>query len=629
MLELFGVFLMKNLIEKIKNRFVDWPTSLRTVIWCLIPVMVTLSVLSDRSPYNYFNFAIYGVLSALILFYIFRYKKFVFDVFTALIILFNLCILISQIVNFRILEYPRTIALLSLFSLVFYQFVITVDNKDNAYFAILIGGLLFAFYFVLYYRSALLNVNFSDRLGEAFSDQNDLAKYLAIFSIISLVFFFKTKSYTKLFSLLSFVLFIGLLLLTGSVSNFLCTAILVLLIALAMAKRKNKLYILLGVIVLAVLVVLLFQLEFMSYYKTRVEGIFNTFFHPDEKKDGSAVDRFALFQEGLSLFLTRPVFGYGYDQVQFYTHGYGPFSHNNFVELLACFGILAFLVYEALLLLPIYKMLVTGKYNKHELFTLTYLFIFQTFLVIYRKKIEFLLMPLAFSSCCFGYYPAYSLKFNGFKPTFSKEAPTTMANDKEVALKADKNLMVVFNAYEYSEERFVYLTNFARAFSKEFNVVFVVLCEDITEPILHRLNTFKLQRRILRGPKGSLRIGNELIDLIDDFKPRNIYCESDSIKLVSFASTGLASLRIISTIKKEDSNASKILAKYQIKKFKLFVTRKIKLPKYKKKELRPTTIKEKDILAMSDKKYLKAHEEIFKKTYQKHFLTSKILEKRN
>lgn len=624
-LEFSGVSSMKNLIAKIKSRFVDLPTSLRTVIWTLIPVMVTLSILSDRSPYNYFNFAIYGVLSALILFYIFKYKKFVFDIYTALIILFNICILVTQIINFRILEFPRTIILLSLFSIVFYQFIITTENKDKVYFAILVGGLLFALYFVLYYRGALLNVNFSDRLGEEFSDQNDLAKYLAIFSIISLVFFFKTKSYLKILSLGSVAIFIGLLLLTGSVSNFLCTAILVLAISLVMTKRKNKLYVLIGAIALVVLVVLLFQLPFMSYYKTRVEAIFNTFFHPDEKKDGSAVDRFALFQEGLRLFLSRPVFGYGYDQVQYYTHGYGPFSHNNFIELLACFGIFGFLTYEALLLLPIYKMFISNKYRKQELFTLIYLFIFQTFLVIYRKKIEFLLMPLAFSSCCFSYYPAFTVKFDKFRPTFSKEAPKMMEADKEIVANKNKNLLVVYNAQEFSEDRFNYVTNFAKTFSKEYNVLFVVLCEEISEKILHRLNNLKLQHKIIRSKSSSLSLLNEMMDLVDDFKPRNIYCEADSIKIVSNATIGVASLSIISTIKKTDENASELLTKYSSsKKHKLFVSEKVKLPEFKKKEYRPRIIKEKDIESMTSKRYLNSVGEIFKTTYQKGFLSISI-----
>ena len=138
---------MIKLTSKIKESFSSFETTIQTMIWVLIPLMVFFSVMSDRTPYNYINFVLYGIESILILFYVFKYKRFVIDHYSLIIVLFNLMILVSQIVNGTLLEFPRTILLLSLFSIIFYQFVITVETKESLFLAILVGGVFFGLRF--------------------------------------------------------------------------------------------------------------------------------------------------------------------------------------------------------------------------------------------------------------------------------------------------------------------------------------------------------------------------------------------------------------------------------------------------------------------------------------------------
>lgn len=438
---------MTRIKKLFKNNFYNLESSLRSIIFLLLPVATFFSVLSDRNPYNYINIAVYAILSAAILFYVFKFKTFKFDAFTILIVLFNVFILLSQIVNQRITEYPRTILLLSVFSIIIYQFFVNIKNKESVYVAIIIGGLLFIAYFVYSYRADLLNLQFSDRLGEDFSDQNDLAKYLSLFGILSFLFTFKSKKWLRVFFIVSTVLFFFFILVTGSISNLLTFLLVIIVIAIFSFKRQNRIFAVASVLLTIALFVILLQFPFMSYFKNRIPMIIDSLINPTAgtgTKDNSAIDRFSLFLQGLRLFISKPLFGYGYDQVQYYTQGAGLFSHNNFVEVAASFGIFGFAVYEALLVFPVYKMFKERKLDNCVLYTTLFLFLFQIFLVIFRKKIEFVLMPLAFSITCFGYYPYLEIGYANKKIVFGVRKPFAKEEAEQKRSTQLKKVLCIF-----------------------------------------------------------------------------------------------------------------------------------------------------------------------------------------
>lgn len=405
---------MKNFLL---SRFKSLENSLVTIIYLLIPIATLFSIMSDRNPYNYINIGVYGIISVAVIFYVLKYKSFKFDFFTILILLFNLLIFISQIVNLRVLEYPRTILLLSIFSIVIYQFFINVQKKDIVFKLLLVGGLLFAVYFVFSYRHEIIHLNFSDRLGAKFSDQNDLSKYLSLFTLISLVLTFETKGVKKIMYIVSGVIFFGIILLAGSISNLLCLLISILVFIILKVKRQNRLFAILLILALGLIFYLVLQLPKFSYFKTRIDQIFNVFSNGEGKKDGSALERWELMNEGFRLFFTKPLFGFGYDQVQYFTEGITNFSHNNFVELCASFGIFALIVYEAILLSPLIHLIKEKRTNVMIVMLTFYLFIFQVFLVIFRKKIEFILFPLFFSIAYIDVKSYLEVKITNKKPS--------------------------------------------------------------------------------------------------------------------------------------------------------------------------------------------------------------------
>ncbi|MGI6714000.1 MAG: O-antigen ligase family protein [Bacilli bacterium] len=390
--------MVKKLKNKIIEKFSSPKNALKSMIFILIPLMIFFSILSDRIPYNYFAFLLYGIASILILVYSLIYHRLIFDVLMQFFVLFLSAILISQLLNFKLLEFPRTIFLLSAFAVIFYQFIVTLDAKEKQmiFQLMIFGGGIFIVYFVIYYFRDLINLDFSVRLGRDFSDQNDLAKNLALFGIIAEVLAYKAKGKKRIFYFVVSGIFFFFILVTGSVSNLLVFTIISIIIIRKYLGEEKRLWFIVGLVATVALIVVIFQLPFMNYFKTRISNMFNLLFANNYSVDFSFIERIRLLYYGLKLFISKPIFGYGYDQVQYYTLGKNAFSHNNFVELLASFGLFGFLIFEAIMLYPLIKN--WKKENKEQIiFTLSYLFVFQFFLITYRKKIEYFLIPLAFS----------------------------------------------------------------------------------------------------------------------------------------------------------------------------------------------------------------------------------------
>jgi|GEM_PF-1662017 len=503
-----------------KIYFSNLETSIKSVIFLVIPFATFFSVLSDRTPYNYINIMVYGILSLLIIFYVARYKTFKFDIFSVLILTFNLIILISQILNKRVSEYPRTIILLSLFSIVVYQFFVNIENKNTVFKAILVGGVIFALYFIYTYRNEIIHFDFSDRIGRKFSDQNDLSKYLSIFALLSLISIIYAKKWMKVLYSLSAVVFVGIILLTGSISNILCFIICGLIILIVNTKRQNRWITILIIVSIVLLLVVIIQLPGMEYFKKRIEEIFSALAKTDGKKDGSAVDRSALFSEGLRLFITRPLFGFGYDQVQYYTHGIGMFSHNNFTELGASFGVVGLLAYETLLLMPLIKMIKHRKMNQNLLMLTIYLFIFQIFLVIFRKKIEFILMPLFFSISCFGYYSYYEVGIKDRK-LFARYVKSTKEFDEKV-LEEDRKIRVL-NLYSVDDFSSFYSKGLESLLSEKVEIRSIGVKYGTSNYDDSSDNLLVVNKKLFKYRKLSFEI--------DKFKPDIVYVDS---KLLNF-----------------------------------------------------------------------------------------------
>ena len=240
----------------------------------------------------------------------------------------------------------------------------------------------------------LISPNIESRsFGSVFGNANDLARKLCFCTLLFLSGFFKWKR--KVLFLLSFLAGIVtsyMIILTGSLSNFLFL-ILTWLLCLLFGFGKKKWMAVLLLLILICLFVLLINVPQFSYFKNRLISFLNDF--GNAGSGGSTNLRVAAAISGLRLFIQRPLFGYGYSGVSL---NYAIMSHNNIVELLADFGLLCALAFELILIIPFFRIKRVSKQNKFLVVaTLTYLFLNQFFLVEFDEKADMIFIGFLYA----------------------------------------------------------------------------------------------------------------------------------------------------------------------------------------------------------------------------------------
>lgn len=128
-------------------------------------------------------------------------------------------------------------------------------------------------------------------------------------------------------------------------------------------KKIGK--IIIGCVVALLLVYALLQLDIFSGIKERMESMINSFSGKGEV-DHSALVREQMIEAGWKEFLDHPIGGIGISNSYFITLQYlgrETYLHNNFVELLSCGGIFAFVFYYAMYAYLFYNL---WKYRKAD-----------------------------------------------------------------------------------------------------------------------------------------------------------------------------------------------------------------------------------------------------------------------
>ena len=121
----------------------------------------------------------------------------------------------------------------------------------------------------------------------------------------------------------------------------------------------------LGCVIAFILVYCLLQLEIFSGIKERMEELLNSFSGKGEV-DHSALIREQMIEAGWREFIEHPIGGIGISNSYFITlqyFGRKTYLHNNFVELLSCGGIFAFVFYYAIYAYLFYNL---WKYRKAD-----------------------------------------------------------------------------------------------------------------------------------------------------------------------------------------------------------------------------------------------------------------------
>ncbi len=191
------------------------------------------------------------------------------------------------------------------------------------------------------------------RIGKKFNNENAIGLFLSA-AVLSCVLFLLKKGRSIWVSLLliaCITIFVVMIFLTGSRKSTIFILVgTVLLVFLCSRKQKGWKQVLILGCVLAILALVLYLLSTIPAFSTiyqRFELLF--------QGEGYATDetRKYMIEKGLEEFFKHPIFGngagYSYDV-------FGTYSHNNFVELLMCYGIVGFLLYYVPYMILVYRL---------------------------------------------------------------------------------------------------------------------------------------------------------------------------------------------------------------------------------------------------------------------------------
>jgi O-antigen ligase len=259
----------------------------------------------------------------------------------------------------------------------------------------LIGSIGFMIYYILVYFIPIFTFDLSTRLGFYFDDPNYLGRYF-LFIIVFLLYFVLIEKKHIFIPLLIFTFY--LMVTTGSISNLLCSFIVLFLFAWYTIPKGKKYYLSASLFALIIVGIFVLQLDALSYFRIRIYGIINSFFgNASLNGDASTEYRYLLATEAFYMFLKKPFFGYGFYSVASYSLTQ-QFSHNNFTDLLANHGIFATIIFEYLLVMPLAKISrLKAKEKILYLALMIYMFIFQVFLVTYYHKFEYFVFALVYA----------------------------------------------------------------------------------------------------------------------------------------------------------------------------------------------------------------------------------------
>lgn len=213
------------------------------------------------------------------------------------------------------------------------------------------------------------------------------------FFAILLVWYFRDKISKKKYNLLTLLFFItGIA--TGSRRGLIQIIIIGLLFLLTEANLNKKVQrVIMGGIVTFTVLILISNVPFLkSTYLERMAGVFETSISDNSNGDMSAIGRNLYRHIGVEMFKNKPFTGYGIDGFHCYLadHPYtyttyklnAVYSHCNYIELLADFGIFGLLFYYLLIHVRIIKCSLK-KRKKSRFFRMSTIIIISTLILDY------------------------------------------------------------------------------------------------------------------------------------------------------------------------------------------------------------------------------------------------------
>ena len=364
-------------------------------------ISYTSLTLDARAPFNTINIVLVAIFMFTTLLYMILNKiKPRINVFVVCVLGLIITFLLSYIVN-GFNGFPKTPLLLAIFSI--FVFLWLDSDKRHLHFyliAFLIASWGLLVTFAGFEFKSIIHPSFSERIGMALGNENDVARHLLFAFLINLYYVYASKN-RAFKTIVIVVCFVAayFVVLTGSISNLLLLLISFFIFAYYISDSKKGIFVVLSaIVVIGLIILLIFVVPALSSIKDRILSIINALFKiGDERPDSSALNRFNAMINGFRLFFESPVFGNGYNSV---ANNYMVMAHNNLAEIGADYGVFALLFEEIIILYPFLKD--EKSSNKGKIFTAIfgfYILMVQLFLVVFNSKVESIMLPLLFVVC--------------------------------------------------------------------------------------------------------------------------------------------------------------------------------------------------------------------------------------
>lgn len=268
------------------------------------------------------------------------------------------------------IEKAKTLFLLSTFLLFSYNFFLRIDNgKDKLLKTICWAGIIFAIYMMIYYGPInYMNMLFNgERIGGEINNVNAIGMQTSITCVVCIFYalYDKKKIYYVLM-LLPLIVALG----TGSRKVLVFLAIGILALFLINSKRtdnaKGKIKNTILIMLVLVAFIYIINLDLFSTVVTRFQYLINSL-TGDGLVDSSTIKRNNLIKSGMAYFIHHPILGIGMGNSYCVTQsvvGFATYFHNNYVELLACGGIIGACLFYSIYVAIFIKLI--NKLNKKQ-----------------------------------------------------------------------------------------------------------------------------------------------------------------------------------------------------------------------------------------------------------------------
>lgn len=316
----------------------------------------SIFVFSTYSDTNTISKLIFVAYSGICFLVFFKLRKIRLDAYFWYFSVFIAFVLLSSLwAVYPTLAITKGITLIQILILCVFSYSLfySVDDADFIAKSIYISGLCMCLYILFVYgvNNFLAMLDEGERLGGEVGQVNSIGSYATITVVIGLYYaLMQKKPINYVFILLP--LFIAFS--TGSKK----TLISIVFGALALFFFKFKAEITLKniiktVIIVAVLAVafnFILKLDIFSTLNVRMEGLKNLLTGKGEA-DSSTLKRQMMINAGLDQFKKTPLLGIGIGSSGYINQkilGINAYLHNNYVEILACGGIVGFVCYYAM-----------------------------------------------------------------------------------------------------------------------------------------------------------------------------------------------------------------------------------------------------------------------------------------